>query len=198
MKLNAKMLLPALALPLLLAACGSASTGSGTVKFNDLKTEYRDANGKYVACDNTINQDGSTTTITNVGVYYTASGTVSSVGINLLGNTGSTYDANYSATVQGSNLQSIGGNDFKTIFTANSSDGLLPQAIVVKPNANVNIKTVTASNRAGGANSGSGFYAKLTINGNGQTASTNSNSALLPSIPVYVNCTVTAVTGDKL
>ncbi|TSA86156.1 hypothetical protein FNU79_08255 [Deinococcus detaillensis] len=196
MKLNAKMLLPALALPLLLAACGSASTGSGTVKFNDLKTEYRDANGKYVACDNTINQDGSTTTITNVGVYYNASGTVSSIGINLLGNTDSQYDSNYGATVQGSNLQNLGGNDFKTIFTADSSNGFLPQAIVVKPNANVNIKTVTASNQV--ANGKGSFYAKLTLTGDGKTVSTNSVSALLPSIPVYANCTVTAVTVDKL
>ena len=63
MKLIAKLLVPALSLPLLLAACGSASTGEGTIKFDQLKTEYRDAAGNYVACDNTTNQNGSTTKI---------------------------------------------------------------------------------------------------------------------------------------
>ncbi|WP_161883702.1 hypothetical protein [Deinococcus alpinitundrae] len=191
MKLSAKMLLPTLGLPLLLAACGSASTGSATVKFNDLKTEFRDSNGKYVACD-TTNLNPGTTEITNVAVYYTATGTISSLDIGLLGNTSNAYDSNYKTSVQGSQLQSISGNDFKTVFTADSSTGLLPQAIVVKPNPNVAIKNVTTS---GGAGS---FYAQLTLHSGSAVASTNSKLATLPSIPVYTNCTVTSVTNEKL
>ncbi|AWN23188.1 hypothetical protein DKM44_08080 [Deinococcus irradiatisoli] len=191
MKITAR-LLPLLALPALLAACGTASTGEGTVKFNDLKTEYKDAAGNYVACDNVTKQDSSTTKITTVAVYYTATGTISSVNIGLKGSTTSTYDNNYTATVQGSNLQSIGGNDFKTVFTADASSALLPQAIVVNPNPNVFIKNVTTSNKVGS------FYAKLTVNTPNGTASTTSTSALLPAISVYQNCTVTGTTATQL
>ena len=128
-------------------------------------------------------------------MYYTVSGTISSINIGLKGNTGSTYDANYTATVQGSQLSAISGNSYKTVFTADSSTGLLPQAIVIKPNPDVNIKTVTTSGRV--ANGAGGFYAKLTLNTPNGTASTTSQ-LIAPSVPVYANCTVTAITADKL
>ncbi len=185
-------LLPLLALPALLAACGTATTGEGTIKFNDLKTEFKDAAGNYVACDNVTKQDGSTSKITTVGVYYTATGTISSVNIALKGSTSSAFDSNYTATVQGNNLKSIGGNDFKTVFTADASSALLPQAIVVNPNPNVFVKTVTATGKIGS------FYAKLTLNTANGTASTTSTSALLPAVSVYNNCTVTATTATQL
>jgi len=192
MKLSAKMLLPALGLPLLLAACGSASTGSGTIKFDNLKTEYRDAAGNYVACDNVSGGTGNPEQ-TAVGVYYTVSGTISSVDIGLRGNNSSAYDSNYNKNVSGADLQKIGsGNSYKTVFFADSTTGLLPQAIIIKPNADVAIKTVTTSGNVGS------FYAKLTINTGSVSASTTSKSALLPSIPVYSNCTVTGTTADKL
>ena len=206
MKLSFKYALPALSLPLLLAACGgTASTADGSVSFNTggngaLRTEFKNAAGQYVACDSVNKLGGGTSRITTVGVYYSATGNIQSLGIGLRGVTNSTYDTNYNATVQGSDLSAISGNTYKTVFTADSSTGnYLPQAIVVNPNPNVAVKTVTTSGNSVGS-----FYAKLTLttaNASGvtTTVSTNSNNPTTnATIPVYSSCTETITTSETL
>lgn len=192
MKLDAKMLLPALALPLLLAACGSASTPEGTVKFNGLKTSYQNSAGDYVSCDNVIKQDGTTGPQTTVGVYYSASGTISSVGISLQGATASSPDSYYTGNASGSSLQAAGGNgNFKTLFFADAGHPL-PLAITVNPNPSVAIQTVNPTNKLGS------FYANLTINTASGSAKTTSQF-VLSNVQVYSNCTITnSNTGQTL
>lgn len=191
MKLNAKLFAAALALPLLLAACGSASTPEGTVKFNALKTEFKDQAGNYVACDNSTGSDNNAKQ-TAVGIYYSASGTVDSIDVGLRGANGNIYDGNYNKNVSGSSLQNIGGNDFKTVFYADSSTGFLPQAIIVNPSGTAKVKIVNPTGKIGS------FYAVLKINTASGNASTNSRLALLLDIPVYSNCTVTSTTTETL
>jgi hypothetical protein len=196
MKLQPKLFLPALALPLLLAACGSAGTSTGRIVFNSLQTEYRDQAGNYVACDNTTLLGGGTTKITTVSIKYSVSGTVDSLDIGLRGSTDSSLDGNYNTNVPGTSLVNIGGNTFKTVFTADSSVNLLPNSlnplkITVNPNPNVAIKIV---NTSGGVGS---FYTSLGINT--PTGSDNTNSLLVaPRINVYSNCTQTGTTSETL
>ena len=158
MKLNAKMLLPALGLPLLLAACGSASTGSGTVKFNDLKTEYRDAAGSYVACDNDQPRHRHHTEPTSA--FTTRHPARSAASISACSATPARLRQQLQRPpCQGSQLQKpSAATTTRRSSIADSTTGLLPQAIVVKPNPDVAIKTVTTSGSVGS------FYAKLTIN----------------------------------
>jgi hypothetical protein len=196
MKLQANLFLPALALPLLLAACGSASTGNATVRLTDVRTEYKTPGGIYVACDTTNLQGGGSTNNTAVGVYYTISGTFSTLELNLLGDTPSNLDSNFYAKLNRNDLNTVAGNDFKTVFFADSTtaggllpNSLKPQAIVVKPNADVSVKTVNTGNSLGK------FYTNVTLDG---SVSTNSRSALVRDIPVYDTCTVTGVTSEKL
>jgi len=192
MKLSAKMLLPALGLPLLLAACGSASTPEGTVKFNDLKTSYKDSAGNYVSCDNVTKQDGTTGPQTTVGVYYSASGTINSVDISLQGATATSPDSYYTGSVSNSKLQSAGGTgNYKTLFYADAGHPL-PLAITINPNPSVAIQVVNPSNKLGS------FYANLTINTASGSAKTTSR-LVLTNVQVYGNCTITnSNTGQTL
>ncbi|WP_293911371.1 hypothetical protein [Deinococcus sp.] len=196
MQLNAKLFAAALALPLLLAACGSASTSSGSVVFNSLQTEYKDQTGNFVACDNTTLQGGGTTKITSVSVKYSASGTVNSLDIGLRGSTTSDKDANYNVNVPGTSLTDLGGGNFKTVFTADSSVNLLPNSlqplkITVNPNPNVVIKNVTTSGDVGS------FYTRLAINTPTGSAETTS-LIVAPRVKVYTSCTVTSTTAEQL
>ena len=197
MKLNAKFALPAVALPLLLAACGTASTPEGTVSFSadGLRTEFVGPDGKYVACDNVTNSTGNPKQ-TAVGVYYSATGTIDSVNIGLRGaaGTGATNqpDSKFNQDVSGAKLQSLGGSKYRTVFFANSAVDPLPLAIVVNPNPDVAIKKVTVGSKLGA------FYATLKINTASASASTNSRTYPLADIPVYDTCNVIETTQNKL
>lgn len=156
-----------------------------------IKTEYRTASGQYVACDET----SLGATKTQVAVYFTAAGTISSVDIGLKGQTTSAYDANYTVTYTGSQLAQTGGNSFKAVFDADSTVGLLPQAITVTPAARtVKIVSVSSTDWVGG-----GFYADLQLNTpyGSDTASTSSLGTL-GNIPVYSYCAVIGTTSEEL
>ena len=206
MKNVLKYALPALGLPLLLAACGgTAITPDGSVSFNKagngaLRTEFKNASGQYVACDSVNKLGGGSSSISTVGVYYSATGNIQSLQIGLRGSSGaSANDDNYNVTLQGSDLKAINGSNYRTVFTADSTTGFLPQAIVVNPNPNVAVKTVTTSGNSVGS-----FYAALTLtttdaSGVSTTVSTSSNNPVTnATIPVFTSCTETATTAETL
>ncbi|WP_424952177.1 hypothetical protein [Deinococcus sp.] len=190
------------ALTMILASCGSvgvAGDGSGSVQVYDLKTEFKDQAGNYVACDNVAQQNGAITQQTAVATSFTVAGSVRTVTVELKGLTTSQYDGYYSQTVTGDQLASQGGNAYKLTFYANSSSGaylpqsLKSQGIVVTPNnPTIYVKTVTTSNRVGGLNSG--FYSKVTVD----TGTATTSGTAIRTIPVYSGCNVVSVTGETL
>ncbi|WP_135229417.1 hypothetical protein [Deinococcus fonticola] len=184
-----KLLLAAIGATGLLASCGNASVGDASVELTGIKTEYRTVGGTYVACDET--SAGSSKT--QVGVYFTAQGTISSVDIALKGKTTSQYDSNYMTNVTGAKLASIGGNDFKVVFDADSTVGLLPQAIIVNPAARtVKIVSVLPSDNVGS------FYASLKLNTPAGSDTASTQLIANGYIPVYQYCTVLSTTAETL
>jgi hypothetical protein len=191
-----------LGLSMILASCGSgiAPDGSGSVRVYDLKTEYRDIQtNAYVACDNVTQLGGNTTQTTNVAVSFALSGTLTSVDVGLRGVTTTQYDGNYNVNIPTGSLSDLGGNSFKTVFTANSINGqylpqsLRAQGIVVNP-AVVTIKTVNASNRV---TTYAGFYASVTANTSTGAQATGYTPSIT-AIPVYSQCKVVNDTGTPL
>ncbi len=186
-------------LTMVLASCGSvgsAPDGSGTVQVNDLKTEFKDQAGNYVACDNVSQQNGAITQQTAVATYFTVAGSVRTVTVELKGLSSNQYDGYYSSTVTGDQLAAQGGNGYKLTFFANSSSGaylpesIKPQGIVVNPsNPTVYVKLVSTSNRQG-----SGFYSKVTVD----TGTATTSGTAIRTIPVYSGCNVLSTTGETL
>lgn len=192
-----KKILIGLALCGTLASCGGGVSNSGDsgafLQFDKIATSYQDASDPTqpygsVACDVAYGPGNATTSKTQVAVYFTAAGTVSSVRIQLLGKSNSQFDGNFDTTVSGSQLQSLGGNQFKYVFDADSGTNPLPLAIIPTP-TQTTVKVVNTPNAYLGD-----FYAKLTItDGNGNFGSVQS-----PSIHVYDTCDVTSDTGQTL
>jgi hypothetical protein len=192
-----------LGLSMILASCGSgiAPDGSGSLRVYDLKTEFKTQDGTYVACDNVAQLNGSITSQTNVAVSFAVSGTLTSVDVGLRGVTTSQYDGNYKINIPAKDLASLGGNDFKTVFKADSVNGqYLPQSIraqgiIVNP-AVVTIKIVSAKERLNTYGPGA-FYAAVSANtSTGAVAS--GTTQFLTTIPVYSSCNVLSDTGTAL
>ncbi len=177
----------------LLASCGGGTnTGDASASISQLKTEYRDSNGRYVACDTLFDRGVSISNKTQVGVYFTAQGTVQSVDIGLRGNSSTGYDGNYNTTASGTQLANIGGNNFKVIFDADAAQYLLPQSITVNPTARY-IKNVAVSNNVGS------FHADLTLNSATGTGTATSRYLGTPgNIPVYSSCSLISTTTETL
>ncbi|WP_295817634.1 hypothetical protein [uncultured Deinococcus sp.] len=181
----------AVSLSALLASCGSSGSapdGSGSGSITATRTEYKLQSGQFVACDN-ITNGGARATQTQVAVNFTLAGTIKSVTIGLKGNTNSNLDGNYKTTVSGSELVSLGGNSYRTLFNADSSKNLLPASITVTPTVQ-KIKVVTTGTRSGS------FYAQLDIATN--TSSFTLKDQVLNSIPVYSECTIVSTTADDV
>ena len=181
----------------ILASCGVGSTGDGSASLyvSDVRTEYRDTSGTYVACDN-VSNDGSISGQTAVATYFTLAGSINSAHVNLRRNTTSQYDNNYSTTFYPGDLTNSGANSYKATFYADSvTGGFLPQSvraqgIVVNPNTTVYVKTVTTSGAAAGS-----FSSYVTVNSStGQSAA----AAAVRTIPVYSGCNIVASTNERL
>jgi len=182
------------ALSVVLASCGSASTpdGSASLRVTDLRTEYVDSTGAFVACDNVTGGFGSTSR-TAVAVNFQTSGSVQSADIGLRGATKSDYDGNYNTNTAQSGLYDLGNGSYQTVFYADANQGFLPQGIVVAPR-NVTIKRVAPTSDQVGS-----FYADLTVYSNsGSNAYTNTNRALIPNVKVYPSCAYVGDTGTPL
>jgi len=199
------------ALTLILSSCNtvaSAPDGSGSLVVTGLRTDLKDQNNNYVACDSIvygyINPPYDTTT--NVATSFTLSGSINSASVGLRGDRTTRYDSNYNATFSGQQLATIGGNNFKASFSADSrgtfpgdESGFLPQnvrsaGINVNPvgqNIKVRLVTTDPSNLLGS------FHALVSVN-----TSTNQNfSAISPDtnrIPVYSLCTYFAPSNEDL
>lgn len=188
-----KILLASVAGAGLLASCGgTVITDNGAyVSATGIKTEFRTAGGQYVACDNVLQNGQQRAGENQVAVYFNAGGNVSSLNVNLRGNTSSAYDGNYSATFGGSQLTNVGSEKYKVIFDANPANGLLPQAIIVNP-VKRPVKIVNVENRAGS------FYAALTLNADGQSGTASTQLLNGGNIPVYSNCYVQSMTEETL
>ncbi|SEI65669.1 hypothetical protein SAMN04488058_101257 [Deinococcus reticulitermitis] len=188
-----KILLASVAGAGLLASCGSTYVDGGYVEAREIRTEYRTASGQYVACDNVLQNGQQQAASNQVAVYFDAAGSISSLNVNLRGNTINDYDDNYSATFTGSQLASVGNGSYKAVFQAEPGTGLLPQAITVNP-APKTVKIVSVSGTPAGS-----FYAALTLS-NGTDTGTASTQLLgtKGNIPVYSNCTVQSVTTETL
>lgn len=186
-----KKLLLALAGAGLLASCNTVSTGGGSATVEQIRTEYRlgSPSGPFVACDQVNGVDAAT----QVKVYFTASGTVDSVDIALIGNTDNRYDGNYTARATGAQLASLGGNRFTVAFDANPGTGLLPQAIVVNPVART-VKVVNATTQKAGS-----FRADLTLNTpNGSGTATSQFLGDAGNIGVYQGCSLVTTTNENI
>ncbi|WP_254843089.1 hypothetical protein [Deinococcus marmoris] len=178
----------------LLASCnsGRAPDGSGKGKIDSIRTEYKlnSASGRFVACDN-VTGNGARNKKTEVAINLTLEGFVESVVIGLKGNSTSQYDSNFTTTVTGQQLASIGNGKYRVEFEANSStgSGLLPQSIIVTPTTQ-KVKIVTAGNSLGS------FYPQLKV----RTGSSNYqiDDIALGSISVYGTCNVTSVTNEDI
>ncbi|WP_425147480.1 hypothetical protein [Deinococcus sp.] len=118
------------ALTAVLTSCiGGTPDGSAGLAVTNLKTDYKDQSGRYVACDNAL-YSGTSSTQTTVATYLTVAGAISSVNVNLRGNTTSQYDANYTATFFPGDLSSTGASSYKATFYADAgTGGFLPQSL---------------------------------------------------------------------
>jgi len=182
------------ALSVVLASCGSASTpdGSASLRVTDLRTEYIDGTGAFVACDNVTGGFGNTNR-TAVAVNFKTSGSVQSADIGLRGQTDNRYDGNYNTNTAQSGLYDLGNGSYQTIFYADASQGFLPQGIIVAPR-NVNIKRVAPTSDQVGS-----FYAALTVySTSNSSASTDTTLALIPNVKVYPSCAYVSDTGTPL
>lgn len=182
------------ALSVVLASCGSASTpdGSASLQVTDLRTEYVDnTTGAYVACDNVFGTYSSTNR-TAVAVNFQTSGSVQSADIGLRGATTTAYDGNYNTNTSESNLSELGNGRYQTTFYADSSQGFLPQGIVVVPRG-ITIKRVAPTTQASGS-----FYATLRVNSTtGDSASTDTR-LVKPNVIVYASCNYVGDTSSTL
>lgn len=190
---------------MVLASCGSgvAPDGSGSVRVYDLKTEYRDIQtNSFVACDNVTQNKVPVSQTTNVAVSFALSGTLTSVDVGLRGVTTTQFDGNYNVNIPASQLSDLGGNSFKTVFTASATTGqylpqsLRPQGIVVNP-ARVTIKSVNASNRVSNDNGLGAFFARVSANTTTGAAAVG-DTRYTATIPVYSQCDVVSDTGTPL
>jgi len=182
------------ALSVVLASCGSASTpdGSASLRVTNLRTEYVDSTGAFVACDNVFGAYTSTNR-TAVAVNFQTSGSVQSADIGLRGQNSNIYDGNYNTNTMQSGLDDLGNGQYQTTFYADSKTGLLPQGIVVAPRG-LTIKQVTPTTQASGS-----FYAALTVySSTGSNASTDTRLALIPNIKVYASCNYVGNTNSTL
>lgn len=186
-----KLLLAAIAATGLLASCGdTASTGDASAKITDIKTEFRTSNGTYVACGNLLSNNQQFVPDNQVGVYFTANGSISSVNIALVGNT-SNQTNGYVATASGTQLQSLGTDRFKVIFDAKADGAMLPQSIVVNPVARY-VKIVSVENYVGL------FHAELTLNTPSGSATATTQYLSNGNIPIYANCYFVSETTETL
>lgn len=181
------------ALSVVLASCGSASTpdGSASLQVTDLRTEYVDGNGAYVACDNVFGAYTSTNR-TAVAVNFQTSGSVQSADIGLRGATTNAYDGNYNTNTSESNLYRLDNGSYQTTFYADSSQGFLPQSIVVVPRG-IAIKQVTPTTQASGS-----FYATLRVNSTTGASATTDTRLVKPNVTVYASCNYVRNTGATL
>ena len=194
-----------------LASCGnvgSAPDGSGSLIVSGIKTDLKDQNNNYVACDNITYgyNNPPLDTTTNVATFFTLSGSISSAQVGLRGVSGNKYDNNYNASFTGDQLQKVGGINFKASFAANSAgrfpgdesgflpQSIKPQSIVVNPiNQNINVRLVSTNS----ANRLGSLYSMVTVNTTtSQTFSANSPTN--SQIPVYSLCTFVAPTSETL
>ncbi|WP_407539050.1 hypothetical protein Q0M94_12850 [Deinococcus radiomollis] len=177
-----------------LASCGSASTpdGSASLQATNLRTEYVDSvSGAFVACDNVFGAYTSTNR-TAVAVNFTTSGSVQSADIGLRGATTSAYDGNYNTNTSNAGLYSLGNGSYQTTFYADSSQGFLPQSIIVAPRG-IAIKAVRPTTQASGS-----FYASLRVySSTGDSAATDTRF-VKPNIIVYASCDYVGNTGSTL
>ena len=202
MNKRAKGLMGGTLLAGLLSACGSlAGTGDGSASLyvSDVRTEYRDAAGNYVACDTVA--DGQTTFVrTTVATYFTLAGSISSVNINLRGNTDGRYDSNFSTTFYPGDLTNAGASSYKATFVADAQSGFLPQSvkagavstqgIVVNPVTTVYVKRVVPVGTALGS-----FASVVTLS---STSGRSASGTATRSIPVYSGCNILSTTGETL
>jgi hypothetical protein len=203
----------AAALTGVLAGCGStvsvgldfgtpgSTVSTSAVALYNLKSEYVDQNGRYVACDNVFS-NGSSSQRSAVGVYFQLGGDVSQVTVGLRGSTTSQYDGNYNQTFSRDQIVNANGTGtYKAVFYADAKvaplpQSIRPQAIVVTPTDTVTIKrvSVVSSDLLGS------FYA--TINATNQygtfTDSSNRYTAQNARINLYSSCTLTGETAGTL
>ena len=81
---------------------------------------------------------------------------------------------------------------YQTTFYADSSQGLLPQSIVVAPRG-IAIKAVRPTTQASGS-----FYASLRVNSSTGTSATTDTRLVKPNVIVYASCDYVGNTGSTL
>ena len=191
-----KMVAGGSVLAMVLASCGLGGTGDGSASLyvSDVRTEYRDASGAYVACD-TVQNGLTSDTKTAVTTYFTLAGSISSANINLRGNNSSQFDNNYNATFYPGDLSNAGASSYKATFYADASvSGSLPQSvrsqsIIVNPNTSIYVKTVTTNDLLGS------FSSVVTVN---STTGLSGSAQAVRTIPVYSSCNIVSTTNETL
>lgn len=179
-----------------LAACGTS--GDGRLRVYDLSavSEFRDAQGNSVGCDNL---NGASVQPT-VKVLFTASGFIQTAQVRLIGDSTTDQNTAFVANLSSADvLKGEGTNRYFVRFKAepgqilpSSVPNIRSQGIVVNPTTTIKNVTVKPADRA--PNNG-GFRAQLIA-----TSDTGSNTGFVTSgsIPVYSNCTFVSDSSTQL
>lgn len=174
-----------------LAGCGTLN-GATTAEMLDIRTEYRNQSGKFVACDN-VTDGGGLYQRTQISVYFDAFGSVNSVNVGLRGNTSPTYDGNYNASAVTANGTADG--TYRVTFNATADGGFLPTGITVNPTRNLVKNVLTTDLSFVGS-----FRADMTVNT--PSGPFEISTAYLPNnrgnISVYTMCNVTSTTTEPV